>query len=235
MNPILSVAEGHSELLASRAECTLTEALTHDVIAELMADQLAQAGWYHGEGLGLEPEQLQALQAEVRTLHRSGQLAPAAVGRGHGKMLDSSIRSDRTAWLDGQSQAQAALFQRFSQLQQHLNRSLYLGLTHFEAHFAAFEPGAFYRPHRDSFRGRASRVVSLVLYLNDNWDAKDGGELRIYASDGSVAADILPNSGHAACFLSEDILHEVCPAQRLRYSIACWFRADVSENLAFIR
>jgi SM-20-related protein len=45
----------------------------------------------------------------------------------------------------------------------------------------------------------------------------------------------LPEAGRTAYFLSEEALHEVCPARRLRYSIACWFRADVSENLAFLR
>lgn len=214
---------------------SLAEAAGGDVIAELMADQLATTGWGLTEALGMDPVQLLALRSEALALQEAGLLKPAAIGRGQDNHLAPETRSDRTAWLDGQSLAQAALFQRLNQIQQHLNRSLYLGLSHFEAHFAVFGEGAFYRPHRDSFQGRSSRVVSLVLYLNEAWQPEAGGALRIYGDDGSVTAEVLPEMGRAVFFLSERVLHEVAPANRPRFSIACWFRADLPENLTFIR
>tara|TARA_R100000322_G_scaffold167079_1_gene134455 strand:- start:1376 stop:2107 length:732 start_codon:yes stop_codon:yes gene_type:complete len=214
---------------------SLAQVAGTDVVAEHVANSLASAGWCVLEGLGFDPVHLTALQQEVVALHEAGALAPAAIGRGPDQKLAAEIRNDRTAWLDGQSAAQAALFKRFSEIQQFLNRSLYLGLTHFEAHFAAFEPGGFYRAHRDSFQGKASRLVSLVLYLNEHWQPEMGGELRIYDAEGAVAAEVMPVLGRTAVFLSEDVLHEVCPSRHLRYSIACWFRADVSDNLLLLR
>lgn len=233
MNAILSPVELSSG--GPVAPEALVEANSQDVIAELMAEYLASAGWGVTEGLGLDPDHLSGLKAEVETLHRAGKLAHAGIGRGHDQQLDLAVRGDCTAWLDGRSKAQAALFQRFAQLQQHFNRSLYLGLTHFEAHFAAFDKGAFYRAHRDSFKGRTSRVVSLVLYLNEAWKPANGGQLRVYGSDGTVAAEVSPEMGRAVCFLSEEVLHEVRPAMEARFSIACWFRADLPGNLAFRR
>jgi SM-20-related protein len=37
---------------------------------------------------------------------------------------------------------------------------------------------------------------------------------------------VRPDAGRAVLFLSEDVPHEVLPARRTRYSIACWFRQD---------
>lgn len=243
MNPILTSPDSFSPLTGAAQEGALAAAVGADVVVELMADQLATAGWGLTEALGLDPVHLAALHAEVVALHEAQGLSAAAIGRGAGQTLAPAIRSDRTAWLDGQSAAQAALFARLAEIQQYLNRSLYLGLTHFEAHFAAFTEGAFYRPHRDSFQGRASRRVSLVLYLNQDWAPEDGGALRILfgkaagkaTGDGALAVEILPEMGRAVFFLSEQVLHEVIEARRTRYSIACWFRADPAENLTFIR
>lgn len=233
MNAIVSPVDVLSSVAA--APEALVKASSHDVVAELMVDHLATAGWGVTEGLGLKSAYLLDLRREVEALHKAGKLAPAKIGRGHRQHLASAIRGDSIAWLDGQTEAQAALFRRFAQIQQQLNRSLYLGLTHFEAHFAAFDKGTFYRAHRDSFKGKASRLVSLVLYLNEAWNPASGGQLRVYASDGTTTAEIFPQMGRVVYFLSEESLHEVLPAMETRFSIACWFRADLPENLAFKR
>lgn len=242
MNQIASIEDSPSAGLVDQAAVVadlmagqLPEAFGGDVVAGLIADQLAGSGWGVTAGLGLDNVHLDALRAEVAHLHGAGELTLAAIGRGQNQQLAPSVRSDRTAWLDGTGSAQCALFQRLEEIRQYLNRTLYLGLTHFEAHFAAFEAGAFYRPHRDSFQGHASRMVSLVLYLNENWRPADGGTLRILGDKGAVVAEVLPKSGHAVYFLSEEVLHEVSPSERTRYSIACWFRADALENLTLLR
>jgi len=63
-------------------------------------------------------------------------------------------------------------------------------------------------------------VVSMVIYLNPNWQPGDGGELRLYPSDGSVI-NIAPKAGTLALFLSE-LEHEVLPTLKPRYSITGW-------------
>lgn len=40
---------------------------------------------------------------------------------------------------------------------------------------------------------------------------------------------VLPRQGTLACFLSEDIPHEVLPPARERVSIAGWFRAGSND------
>ena len=66
-----------------------------------------------------------------------------------------------------------------------------------------------------------------MLYLNDDWQASDGGELVVYDEHSQeVLHRVLPSAGTLVCFLSEEFPHEVLPAHRDRMSIAGWFRID---------
>ncbi|MFW5816629.1 MAG: 2OG-Fe(II) oxygenase [Wenzhouxiangella sp.] len=110
-----------------------------------------------------------------------------------------------------------------------LNRRLFLGLFEFEAHYAHYPAGAFYRRHVDSFQGAANRVVSLVAYLNADWRDDDGGELVLYEAAGRTRlATLAPRAGRVVLFMSEELPHEVLPARRERLSIAGWFRLNAS-------
>jgi SM-20-related protein len=107
-----------------------------------------------------------------------------------------------------------------------INRELFLGLFDFEGHMAIYPPGSFYRKHLDQFQDVAQRKVSAILYLNDGWQAEDGGQLRIYLEESadSDSIDVLPRGGTLVCFLSERFYHEVLPATRERLSVTGWFR-----------
>ena len=106
-----------------------------------------------------------------------------------------------------------------------LNRTLQLGLFEFESHFARYAAGTFYARHIDQFRGDSHRKLSCVLYLNENWQLEDGGELRFYLNgDGAEFEDVLPQGGRLVVFLSGQFAHEVLPAKRERMSIAGWFK-----------
>jgi SM-20-related protein len=101
-----------------------------------------------------------------------------------------------------------------------------LGLFELEAHFAVYAPGAAYPTHVDRLRGDDARVLSVVLYLNADWRAADGGALRLYLEGTGRAprVDVLPCGGTLVAFLSERFAHEVLPAWRERLSLAGWFR-----------
>jgi len=194
-----------------------------------LADGLTEHGWMSQDVCSrLSPDLLRALRHEVQILDRTEALRKAGVGRGQDLLQDRSVRRDKIAWLQGMTTAQAALFEFFESVRLGLNQRLFLGLKRFEAHYATYHDGDFYRRHVDSFQGRASRVVSLVLYLNEDWREADGGALRIYnrESENEVCGIVLPQEGRVALFMSEEIPHEVLPAHRTRYSIACWFRCD---------
>lgn len=194
-----------------------------------LADGLSESAWME---LDLTPRLpaglLAALRNEVAILDKTEAMSRAGIGRGTDLVKDRSVRRDKIAWLDGYSEPQRLLFECFEQIREGLNRRLYLGLKRFEAHYATYHPGDFYKRHLDSFRGRASRVVSLVLYLNEDWGLEDGGELRVFsaADSGQMVGQVRPEAGRAVLFLSEQVPHEVLPARRTRYSIACWFRQD---------
>ncbi|MFC4261197.1 2OG-Fe(II) oxygenase [Marinobacter lacisalsi] len=195
-----------------------------------VADDLSERGWLSLDlSSRLGEELLASLRREVDILEKTAALERAGVGRGTGFTRDRSVRRDRIAWMNGETPEQQQLFSALEEIRVGLNRRLYLGLQRFEAHYASYQPGDFYRRHLDSFRGRASRVVSLVLYLNEGWRPGDGGELQVFnrESPDEVCGRVAPESGRAVLFLSEEVPHEVLPAQRTRHSIACWFRQDV--------
>ncbi len=203
--------------------------LVSDQWLDELADGLTEHGWMSQDvsvrlGSGL----LGGLRSEVQILDRTEALRKAGVGRGADLLRDRSVRRDKIAWLQGITQPQAELFAFFESVRLGLNQRLFLGLKRFEAHYATYHEGDFYRRHVDSFKGRASRVVSLVLYLNEQWQQADGGALQVYnrENENEVCGIVLPQAGRMALFMSEEIPHEVLPANRTRYSIACWFRCD---------
>lgn len=188
---------------------------------------LAETGW--AVALDVVPPALAAdLAAEAEAFHAADRLTLAGVGRAEDFTLARAIRRDKTRWLARESAAQAAYLEVMETVRLALNRSLFLGLFSYEAHYAVYEPGGFYARHLDAFKGARNRVVSTVFYLNENWVGEDGGELAVFSHDGArePVALIAPELGTLAIFLSEDIPHEVRLARRERYSIAGWFRVN---------
>ncbi len=174
-----------------------------------------------------------ALGAECRAWRARGSLQAAGVGRGRSAQRSAPIRGDSTAWFDASAPtaAQQPYWSQIHALRKHLNRSLLLGLTDVESHYAIFPPGTRYSRHRDRFRDDDTRVLSSVFYLNDNWHAEEGGALRIHVDSDEECrnpyVDIYPEAGTLAIFLSAPFEHEVLAATRDRLSIAGWFRQRV--------
>lgn len=201
-----------------------TEILPFDVAG--LCDDLARQGW-SVRSLARRKRLISALRQEL-TGHRAEEaLAPAGIGRSDDFQLARSIRRDRILWLNGESVAQKAYLAFAERLRAELNRRLMLGLFRYEAHFALYEAGGFYKMHRDSFAGARNRIVSTVLYLNEDWQRQDGGLLRLFAEDEeTVLHEVIPAMATFAVFLSEEVPHEVTIANRPRASIAGWFRCN---------
>jgi SM-20-related protein len=198
----------------------LTDATT-DVDAWIAA-QIAAIGACVVDGF-VAPPLCAELRARLAELRAAGDMRPARVGRAAGAHADAEIRGDRIAWLEGDHAAEHKLLARCDALRCVLNGSLWLGLESFEAHFACYQPGAGYQRHLDRHTDSDARVVSLVIYLVEQWPAGAGGELRLFGlEDGAV--DVVPRAGRAVLFLSARFEHEVLPARDERLSIAGWFR-----------
>lgn len=193
--------------------------------ADRLCDEIVAQGW--SVCRLADTEMLAALRGEAEALWQEDALAPAGIGRAEDRDIVRHIRRDRIKWLDGSSPAQIAYLAFAEALRREVNRRLMLGLFAFEAHYAVYEAGGFYKRHLDSFRGARNRILSSVLYLNRDWSREDGGLLRLYAPDSdNPIAELVPELGTLAVFLSEDMPHEVTPARRERFSIAGWHRCN---------
>jgi len=188
-----------------------------------VVDELEHRGW------SVAPEWLpQSLVTELATEIRRERAAGAfrSAGVGRDGRVEAAMRGDEIRWLDEAvaSPALRTVSARLKGLREAANRELQLGAVELELHFAVYPAGAAYARHVDRFRDDDARVLSLVLYLNQAWDAADGGALRLYLGEGQEPVDTLPRGGTLAVFLSDRFPHEVLPARRERLSLAGWFR-----------
>jgi len=187
-----------------------------------LAHTLAERDWAVHEGF-LDAARVATLRREANALHASGGFRAAGIGRGALRLPE--VRGDELAWITKEQAPQAWTLsqQELETLRNGVNAHTYLGLHELEAHYAIYPPGTFYARHLDRFREDSRRVISLVLYLNEEWGAEDGGELRLYPSTADTGVTVAPQGGTLVCFLSEQVPHEVLPARRARYSLAGWF------------
>lgn len=170
------------------------------------------------------PEECAWLRAEAERQDAQARFRPAGLADG---VLTPAVRSDRILWLQEGDAVWPWVHEKLTLLRAQLNAELFLGLDHFEAHFAVYEPGQFYAKHLDRKASAAEapgsrRAISFLLYLNDNWQPEDGGELVIH--DNAEALRILPEGGRMVLFRSDTILHEVLAPKRRRYSLTAWLR-----------
>jgi SM-20-related protein len=194
---------------------------------ERLADQLAQDGYGLIDHF-LSDEEIDLFIERFRDLDEEGSFKKAGIGKMEQFTVDRSIRGDYIRWIDPQDMTAvtAAYVSRVRQMMAFLNRSLFLGIKDFEAHFAMYPEGTFYKRHADRFYKNPHRVISMVCYMNKGWQAADGGQLRMFLDKREV--DIAPLPGRLACFRSE-IEHEVLLTHKPRYSITGWMLDQIGE------
>lgn len=164
-----------------------------------------------------------SLYQELLDLKKQDQLRAAHIGKHQQRSHIRDIRGDAIHWINGITDAQQNFLTEMMQLQDALNQQLFLGLTELESHYAYYPPGMGYQKHLDSFQNNNLRRITIVVYLNPDWQAADGGELAIYNGD-EIINKVLPLGGTLVCFVSEEIPHQVAITRRERFSIAGWFR-----------
>ncbi|WP_457746087.1 2OG-Fe(II) oxygenase [Sulfurimonas sp.] len=162
----------------------------------------------------------------LMTAKQNSAFKAAGISAGARQYLDANRRRDKTIWLDDDGNCVSEYLDFARGLQAYLNRTLFLGLTYYEAHFAKYEAGDFYEKHLDSFKNSKNRVVTTVYYLNRSWQKEDGGTLVLYNKEEKILQKIVPKHNTMVVFMSELFPHEVLPTRKERYSIAGWFRID---------
>lgn len=199
---------------------TATEAL------DPILDALAERGWCARPDF-LPAATVAELADQCRQRHAAGVFHRAGVGAGRAR-LHEEIRGDRVLWLedDDPHPAIQEYFRRMASLRAAVNQTLYMGLQDLECHLALYPPGAGYRRHLDRFAHDDRRALTVIVYLNPDWQPADGGQLRFWTDPEGIAApmDIQPRGGTLVSFLSDRFWHQVEPARRERLALTGWFR-----------
>lgn len=189
--------------------------------------EIAQQLEHHGYVVLNSPLQIKLLD-ELRLRCQDDDLNrfhTAQIGRGTDKSSSNLVRGDVISWLGQIDLSDMGYLAWMESLRSGLNAALYLGLFDYECHYAIYGAGTGYAKHLDVLQGKKNRILSTVLYLNQNWQCNDGGELDVYDPTGvSIIATVQPTYGTMIIFLSETAPHAVRISHTTRRSIAGWFR-----------
>lgn len=164
-------------------------------------------------------------------------LEPAGIGSLTTYQINENVRTDEIVWLDRNNcSTEIANYFRFIQeeLIPMLNRNLFLSIKDFEFMLAYYPPGGFYKKHLDQFKDRNNRLLSMVIYMNDNWQKGDGGELEIFTNEEpSQSIRVEPIGNRLVLFNSATVWHQVLPAHKGRKSITGWL-LKMPQGLGFL-
>jgi len=175
-DPDLDSVRDDPELTRVLAEPGSRVARTTGIMdVDAIARELRSSGFVAVEN-SLSPE-LRARLSDACRESAADSFLPAAVGRGKPRTHDAGVRGDVIKWLDDAEVPDRSFLAVMEELRVGLNERLYLGLLDYECHYAIFGAGAHYDKHRDSLSGQKNRLLSTVVYLNDEWAPSDGGEL----------------------------------------------------------
>lgn len=200
---------------------------------DAVADALSDSGYAIFDGF-LKPNEVEALRQIIEDDVDQNRMKKAGIGTLNQFQVIKEIRGDYIRWIDPETAAPAtrAVLDRLAELQQFLNRALYLGIRDLEIHFAKYPVGTHYDRHLDQFQVTSHRVLSVVMYLSEGWEPGDGGELMMYLPSGDQKIEPIP--GRLVMFLSDSIEHEVLVTHRPRYSMTGWF-LNQPVDIPFVR
>ena len=177
----------------------------------------------------LAPNEVVMLANRLRERRATGQFRAAGIGN-QTVVVENAIRGDEILWLDETTatSAERTFLQRVSEFVEYVNQTCYLGLRDYEFHYALYPPGTFYKRHLDQFRSDSRRKLSVICYLNADWQETDGGQLALYLPGPEETSErqitIAPVGGRLVCFESARLEHEVLPATRERLSVTGWLK-----------
>lgn len=89
------------------------------------------------------------------------------------------------------------------------------------------EPNACFPVHVDSSASFDTRVVTAVLYPHTEWEASDGGQLRLYPTP-LKHVDIDPLPGRLVLTAARGLHHRVLPTNRIRHAVTLWLSGSLN-------
>lgn len=154
-------------------------------------------------------------------MEESDKLKKAGIGAQQDFQVKAEIRGDFIYWLDENRDTKLSpFFVMIDELTQNLKRFCYLSISGSEFHIAKYPTGSFYHKHLDQFSERTNRQITVLIYLNKNWQRGDGGELVIYKDQEEIKVE--PIAKRLLLFKSDVFEHEVLTTNVLRYSLTGW-------------
>lgn len=146
----------------------------------------------------------------------------AGIGTLNQHIIKRNIRGDRTYWLNRARDTELDDFWNLLEETKFvLNRYCYLSLSGAEFHLAHYPSGGHYARHLDQFEGRNNRMISMVIYLNENWQPQDGGQLEILDTNRKIHL-VSPLAKRCVLFKSAEVPHAVLTSFNDRYSVTGW-------------
>jgi SM-20-related protein len=166
------------------------------------------------------------LKQNLVSLNEANLLQMAGIGNAEKLTHNTDVRSDKIYWLDkkNKNEYENDFLKLIEAFIKYLNMSCYAGITDCEFHYSLYQKGSFYVKHLDQFKNNASRIYSLISYLNNDWQTSDGGELLIYQENGNQK--ISPIQGKTVMFKSNELAHEVLLTNTARMSVTGWLRKN---------
>jgi SM-20-related protein len=187
----------------------------------LVADGLAENGFAIINDF-LSSSEVQAILELDEFKNGMLRFKKAGIGKLQDKQINEAIRGDYIQWVDRTSALPPiqTYLSRLHELISFVNQNLFLSLKDYEVHMTIYPEGSYYKRHLDQFKKDDHRKLSVICYLNENWQENEGGQLRIYLPEKPI--DVLPIAGRLVCFRSDQLEHEVLPATRPRLSLTGW-------------
>jgi SM-20-related protein len=147
----------------------------------------------------------------------------AGIGSNKENQIWASVRGDLTYWLSPHANSEfSAIWGLIDETMGMLNRYCYLSLSGKEFHLVHYPKGTWYKKHVDQFADRNNRLISMICYLNNDWNKEDGGKLKIYLSN-EESIYVEPIAKRCVLFKSAAIPHSVQEVHKSRYSLTGWF------------
>ena len=172
------------------------------------------------------PNNVLGLSGNIQSLSDAGVMKPSRLGNKSNTRKDIKFRGDKINWIEDKStdEFESIYLKKITKFIDYLNKSCFTSIKDFESHYAVYDKKDFYKRHLDQFKNDTGRQYSIVLYLNEDWQAIDGGLLSLYP-EGKDQVKIAPIGGRMVFFKSDKMEHEVHASfTRERRSIAGWLK-----------
>jgi len=180
----------------------------------------------------LDTNLAKTLLAEAKIWKEQEAFYKAGVGKLEKHIIKEDYRKDKIKWISKEDclPATSNYINILEDLMQQISREFFLSLKDYECMFAIYPSGAFYKKHQDQFKQQVHRIISVVLYLNEDWQEKDGGQLMIYKEEAET--EVKPIFNRLVFFKSE-MWHEVLPCTKERFSVTGWMK-DQENDVFFL-